>query len=174
MRNDGWLQRRDRAPKELTAMTASEPDHTIIGIAKVPRNRFTRVIPLGMADEALTTRPDRVVIAVASPPLKSALLMVDRGPNAGSSFLIDRPVTSMGRHHRSNIFLDDVTVSRRHAELHWINDEVRVNDLGSLNGTYVNGEAIESAVLTHGDELQCGKFRLTFWRARRPHRGIGE
>ena len=155
-------------------MTASDPDHTIIGIAKIPMSRFTRVIPVGMSDEALTTHPDRVVIAVASPPLKSALLMVERGPNAGSRYLIDRPVTSMGRHHRSNIFLDEVTVSRRHAELHWINDEVRVNDLGSLNGTYVNGEAVESAVLTHGDELQCGKFRLTFWIERGPHRGINE
>jgi pSer/pThr/pTyr-binding forkhead associated (FHA) protein len=155
-------------------MAASNPDHSIIGIVEIPMDRFTRVIPVGMADEALTTRPDRVVIGVASPPPNNALLMVERGPNAGSRFLIDRPVTSMGRHHRSNIFLDDVTVSRRHAELHWINDQVRVNDLGSLNGTYLNGEAVESAVLTHGDELQCGKFRLTFWRARRPHPGIDE
>jgi pSer/pThr/pTyr-binding forkhead associated (FHA) protein len=126
-------------------------------------NRFTRVIPVEKSDEALTTRPDRPSIGVASPPPSSALLMVERGPNAGFSFLIDRPVTSVGRHRRSDIFLDDVTASRRHAELHQINDQVRVCDLGSLNSTYLNGEAVESAVLVHGDELQFGKFQLKFW-----------
>jgi pSer/pThr/pTyr-binding forkhead associated (FHA) protein len=144
-------------------MTASNPDHTIIGIARVPMNRFTRVIPVEKSDEALTTRPDRAIIGVASPLPKSALLMVERGPNAGSSFSIDRPLTSVGRHRRSDIFLDDVTVSRRHAELQWINDEVRLCDLGSLDGTYVNGKAVESAMLVHGDEPQCGKFQLKFW-----------
>ncbi len=82
--------------------------------------------------------------------------------------MLDQPVTSVGRHRRSDIFLDDVTVSRRHAELQWINGEVRVIDLGSLNGTYVNGDAIESAVLVHGDKLQCGKFQLTFWLNPKP------
>jgi pSer/pThr/pTyr-binding forkhead associated (FHA) protein len=149
-------------------MTVKHYDHTIIDIADVPTNPFPRDIPIEETDEALPTRPDRAVIGAGSPLPEGAMLIVERGPDAGSRFLLDQPVTSVGRHRRSNIFLDDVTVSRRHAELQWINGEVRVIDLGSLNGTYVNGDAIESAVLVHGDELQCGKFQLTFWLNREP------
>jgi pSer/pThr/pTyr-binding forkhead associated (FHA) protein len=95
-------------------------------------------------------------------PKGSALLVVKRGPNAGSRFLLDQPVTSAGRHRGSDIFLDDVTVSRRHAEFRWENDEFQVVDVGSLYGTYVNREAVHSAVLVDGDEVQIGKFRLVF------------
>jgi|SoiMethySBSTD1v2_1073268.scaffolds.fasta_scaffold1534090_1 pSer/pThr/pTyr-binding forkhead associated (FHA) protein len=142
-------------------MTVGNHDRTTIDIADVPTNPFPRDIPVKTGD-ALTP-PDPGVIGIVSPLPDGALLIVDRGPDAGCRFLLDQPVTSVGRHHRSDIFLDDVTVSRRHAELQWINGQVRVIDLGSLNGTYVNGDAIESAVLVHGDKLQCGKFRLTFW-----------
>lgn len=69
----------------------------------------------------------------------SALLVVKRGPNAGARFLLNRPVTSAGRHPGSDIFLDEVTVSRKHAEFRWEDDELHVVDLGSLNGTYVTG-----------------------------------
>ena len=96
-------------------------------------------------------------------PPGSALLVVKRGPNAGTRFLLDRPVTSAGRHPGSDIFLDEVTVSRKHAEFRWENDELHVVDLGSLNGTYVNREAVDSAVLVNGDEVQLGKFRLMFF-----------
>jgi len=92
----------------------------------------------------------------------SALIVVKRGPNAGSRFLLDQPVTSVGRHPGSDIFLDDVTVSRRHAELRWENEELHVLDVGSLNSTYVNREPVDSAVLVNDDEVQIGKFRLTF------------
>ena len=95
-------------------------------------------------------------------PPGSALLVVKRGPNAGARFLLDRPVTSAGRHPGSDIFLDEVTVSRKHAEFRWENDELHVVDLGSLNGTYVNREAVDSAVLVNGHEVQLGKFRLMF------------
>ncbi len=95
-------------------------------------------------------------------PLGSALLVVKRGPNAGSRFLLDQPVTSAGRHPDSDIFLDDVTVSRRHAEFRLENNEFQVVDVGSLNGTYVNREPVDSAVLVNGDEVQVGKFRLVF------------
>jgi len=81
---------------------------------------------------------------IADLPPGSALVVVKRGPNAGSRFLLDQPVTSAGRHPGSNIFLDDVTVSRRHAEFRWENDEVHIIDVGSLNGTYVNRQAAES------------------------------
>jgi len=92
----------------------------------------------------------------------SALLVVKRGPNAGSRFLLDRPSTSAGRHPESDIFLDDVTVSRRHAEFRREGGEFVVVDVGSLNGTYVNREPVDTAVLANGDEVQIGKFRLVF------------
>jgi FHA domain len=95
-------------------------------------------------------------------PSDSALLVVERGPNVGSRFLLDRPVTSAGRHPGSDIFLDDITASRRHAEFRRDNGEFRVVDTGSLNGTYVNRQPVQSAVLANGDEIQIGKFRLVF------------
>ena len=100
--------------------------------------------------------------AVEGLPRGSALLVVKRGPNAGARFLLDRSVTSAGRHSGSDIVLDDVTVSDRHAEFRWENDELDVVDVGSLDGTYVNRERIEEADLTGGDEVQIGKFRLLF------------
>jgi FHA domain len=102
------------------------------------------------------------VSAVEGQPSGWALLVVKRGPNAGSRFLLDQPVTSAGRHPDSDIFLDDVTVSRRHAEFRLENSEFRVVDVGSLNGTYVNRERVDWAVLADGDEIQIGKFRLVF------------
>ena len=95
-------------------------------------------------------------------PTGSALLVVKRGPNAGSRFLLDRDTTSAGRHPDSDIFLDDVTVSRRHAEFRRDGAEFVVVDVGSLNGTYVNREPVDTAVLANGDEVQIGKFRLVF------------
>ena len=92
-----------------------------------------------------------------------ALLVVQRGPNAGSKFLIDTDVTTAGRHPESDIFLDDVTVSRRHAEFHRVDGKFHVRDVGSLNGTYVNRQRVEEAELANGDELQIGKFKLTFY-----------
>ena len=103
-------------------------------------------------------------------PPGSALLVVVRGPNAGSRFLLDDDFTSTGRHPDSDIFLDDVTVSRRHAEFYRQGDRFTVRDVGSLNGTYVNRERIEEAELFGGDEVQIGKFRLLFL-TRRPEVG---
>jgi len=95
-------------------------------------------------------------------PEGSALLLVMRGPNAGSRFRLDGDLTTAGRHPDSDIFLDDVTVSRRHAEFYRRGALFTVRDVGSLNGTYVNRERIEEAELTGGDEVQIGKFRLLF------------
>jgi len=92
----------------------------------------------------------------------SALLVVQRGPNAGSRFLLDTEVTSAGRAPDSDIFLDDVTVSRRHAEFTRAAQGYLVRDVGSLNGTYVNRERIEEVLLGDGDEVQIGKYRLVF------------
>ena len=95
-------------------------------------------------------------------PAGSALLVVKRGPNAGSRFQLDKDLVSAGRHPDSDIFLDDVSVSRRHAEFRRAADGFEVVDVGSLNGTYVNREPVESSPLTGGDEIQIGKFRLVF------------
>ncbi|GAB3130206.1 hypothetical protein HNR05_000585 [Leifsonia psychrotolerans] len=104
--------------------------------------------------------------AVAALPSGSALLVVRRGPNTGARFLLDSDVTSVGRHPEADIFLDDVTVSRRHAEFVRHGTAFEVNDLGSLNGTYFDGTRIERALLTDGAEVQIGKFRLTFYASR--------
>jgi pSer/pThr/pTyr-binding forkhead associated (FHA) protein len=100
--------------------------------------------------------------ALETLPPGSALLVVRRGPNAGSRFLLDKDVTTVGRHPESDIFLDDVTVSRRHAEFHRRGEEFVVRDVGSLNGTYLNRERIDEAPLSGGDEVQIGKFRLVY------------
>jgi len=102
------------------------------------------------------------VAAVETLPPGSALLVVKRGPNAGSRFLLDQDVTTAGRHPESDIFLDDVTVSRRHAEFRRSGTTFSVRDVGSLNGTYLNRERIDDNELAGGDEVQIGKFRLLF------------
>lgn len=109
-----------------------------------------------------SSNTDSTVSGVEGLPAGSALLVVKRGPNAGSRFLLDQAVTTAGRHPDSDIFLDDVTVSRRDAEFRKNGDSYEVVDVGSLNGTYVNREPKNSAVLANGDEVQVGKFRLVF------------
>jgi len=104
--------------------------------------------------------------AVEGLPTGSALLVVKRGPNAGARFLLDRPITSAGRHSSSDIILDDVTVSGRHAEFRWENDELHVVDVGSLYGTYVNREWVESATLANGDKIYIGVFCLVVLKSR--------
>jgi hypothetical protein len=106
-------------------------------------------------------------VAVEGLPSDSALLVVKRGPNAGSRFLLDKDLTTAGRHPESDIFLDDVTVSRRHAEFHREGTRFVLRDVGSLNGSYLNRERIDEAPLTSGDEVQIGKFRLVFLTAHR-------
>jgi FHA domain/zinc-ribbon domain len=110
------------------------------------------------ADETAAT--DTAAVEVL--PAGTALLVVRRGPNAGSRFLLDSDLTTAGRHPESDIFLDDVTVSRRHAEFYRQGETFTVRDVGSLNGTYVNRERIEESGLNAGDEVQVGKFRLVF------------
>ncbi len=101
--------------------------------------------------------------AVDALPEGHALLVVQRGPSAGSRFLLDADLVGAGRHPDSEIFLDDVTVSRRHAEFRRNGNEFIVSDVGSLNGTYVNRDRIDSVRLTDGDEVQIGKYRLVFF-----------
>ncbi|KAB1646475.1 MULTISPECIES: FHA domain-containing protein [unclassified Pseudoclavibacter] len=123
----------------------------------------TGAIQIGVGTEELE--------AIASLPAGSALLIVRQGPNVGSRFLLDSDVVTVGRHPHADIFLDDVTVSRRHAEFRRTGTGAAVGydvvDLGSLNGTYLNGTRIESAHLEDGAEVQIGKFRLTYYPSRR-------
>jgi pSer/pThr/pTyr-binding forkhead associated (FHA) protein len=104
--------------------------------------------------------------AIEALPSGSALLIVQRGPNEGSRFLLDQDVTTVGRHPNADIFLDDVTVSRRHAEFHRHDKTFQIKDLASLNGTYFDGVRIENALLEDGAEVQIGKFRLTFYASK--------
>lgn len=105
---------------------------------------------------------EEVTVSVGDCPPGTGMLVVKRGPNAGSRFVLADPLTSIGRSPASDIFLDDVTVSRRHAEITRHEGAFTVADLGSLNGTYLDRERIESAPIHSGDELQIGKFRLVF------------
>jgi pSer/pThr/pTyr-binding forkhead associated (FHA) protein len=122
----------------------------------------TSVFPADFLSEVESPAPDQGVSGVEALAAGSALLVVRRGLNAGSRFLLDRSTTSAGRHPDSDIFLDDVTVSRRHAEFRADAGEFVVVDVGSLNGTHVNREPVDTAVLVNGDEVQLGKFRLVF------------
>ena len=100
--------------------------------------------------------------AIDALPPSSALLVVQHGPNTGARFLLDADATTAGRDTSAEIFLDDVTVSRRHAEFRRSSTGFEVRDVGSLNGTYVNRERIDQIELRSGDEVQIGKYRLTF------------
>lgn len=106
------------------------------------------------------------VEAIKALPSGSALLVVRRGPNAGARFLLDSDSSSVGRHPHAEILLDDVTVSRKHAQFRRKGTTFSVRDRGSLNGTYLNGQRIDEAVLSDGDEVQVGKYRLTFFASR--------
>ena len=127
----------------------------------------TATITFGAPDSKVETSDRNLspvdAAAVDALPAGHALLVVQRGPGAGSRFLLDLDVVQAGRHPDSEIFLDDVTVSRRHAEFHRSGTSFSVRDAGSLNGTYVNRDRIDSVGLRDGDEVQIGKYRLVFF-----------
>lgn len=93
----------------------------------------------------------------------TGILVVDNGPKSGSRYALDSPLVTAGRHPESDIFLDDVTVSRRHVEISNVDGVYRARDAGSLNGTYVNKQLVDDAELVDGDELQIGRFKLLFF-----------
>lgn len=106
---------------------------------------------------------DDLAVPVGELPTEVGVLIVRAGAQAGARFPLEEPITHLGRHPESEISLDDITVSRRHAEIERTPDGYVVSDAGSLNGTYVNQERVDRMVLRHGDELQVGKFRLVFF-----------
>ncbi len=133
---------------------------------RIPTGDTTKTIP-PMVDEHTEPLTAEEEAAVSGLPSGSALLIVQRGANAGSRFLINTEKVTAGRHQDSDIFLDDISVSRRHATFTRTNEGIVVKDLGSLNGTYVNRDLVEEQLLRHGDEVQIGKFRLVFFAS--PH-----
>jgi pSer/pThr/pTyr-binding forkhead associated (FHA) protein len=135
----------DPVPNDATATI------TFGGLAKQPE-----------ADDR-TTLNSADAAAVDALPSGSALLVVQRGPGAGSRYLLDTDLSTVGRHPESEIFLDDITVSRRHVEFRRDDGSFRVHDVGSLNGTYLNGDRVDDAELQNGDEVRIGKFRLMFF-----------
>ncbi len=105
---------------------------------------------------------DELLVTLDELPEGAAVLVVKRGPNAGSKFLLDRDTVGAGRHPESDIFLDDITVSRRHVDFVRSPHGFRVCDHESLNGTYVNRERVDDVELENGDEVQIGKFKLVY------------
>jgi hypothetical protein len=128
--------------------SANQPDANFCSVCGAPMPR----------DEAYTET--HVVVDVPGDG-EVPLLVVVRGANVGSRFALTGDLTTIGRHPESDVFLDDVTVSRRHAEVRRGGDgTLELADVGSLNGTYVNNERIDRAELAEGDQVQVGKFRL--------------
>jgi pSer/pThr/pTyr-binding forkhead associated (FHA) protein len=128
-------------------------------MAEIEDTTMTHVVTAGEErdiEEDLKVSPDELTEG-------AALLVVRKGPNEGSKYMLDAEVTRAGRHPDSDIFLDDITVSRRHAEVIRRADGFHVLDTGSLNGTYVNRDRVDEAKLANGDELQIGKFKLVFF-----------
>jgi hypothetical protein len=109
---------------------------------------------------------EELAVELGEVPAGIGVLVVKRGPNVGSRFALDAPVTRAGRHPDSDIFLDDITVSRRHVEILREPEGYVVRDAGSLNGTYLNRERVDTAPLHDGDELQIGTFKLVFLSGR--------
>jgi pSer/pThr/pTyr-binding forkhead associated (FHA) protein len=145
-------ERRNLGADEVTQRQESASETTSIQMP--PIQAETGRAPQLSAEEAS---------AVAALPYGSALLIAHTGPNAGARFLLDSEVTTAGRHPNADIFLDDVTVSRRHAEFRRAGKGFEVVDAGSLNGTYVNHDRVDHVALRNGSEVQIGKFRLTFY-----------
>jgi pSer/pThr/pTyr-binding forkhead associated (FHA) protein len=122
-------------------------------------------ITLSPVEESADPSED-VSIGLDDIPEGGGVLLVKRGPGAGSRYVLEHDVTTAGRHPQSAIFLDDVTVSRRHAEVVRTADGYVLRDVGSLNGTYLNRERIERDMpLGNGDEVQVGRFKLVFLAA---------
>jgi pSer/pThr/pTyr-binding forkhead associated (FHA) protein len=129
---------------------------------RVPTGDTTKTIP-AMVDEREDSLTAEEEAAVGALPQGSALLIVQRGSNAGSRYLLNTDVVTAGRHQSADIFLDDISVSRKHATFTRRPEGIILRDLGSLNGTYVNRDLVEECLLRNGDEVQIGKFRLVFF-----------
>lgn len=127
-----------------------------------PTGDTTTMIPVATDDRASVELTDQEREAAKTLAQGNALLVVNRGTGDSSRFLIDSDITTVGRHPESDIFLDDITVSRHHAKFVRSGGKLYLEDLGSLNGTYVNRTLLDGrTVLREGDEIQIGKYRAT-------------
>lgn len=106
---------------------------------------------------------DTELATISSIPAGDALLLVRSGPAEGARYLLDSDLAVVGRHPEADVFFDDVTVSRRHAEIVRVDGGFEIVDQRSLNGTYVNGQHVDRVQLHNGDEVRIGKFRLLFF-----------
>lgn len=136
----------------MDAQQEFDPTATSVFSLSTPEEDTATPLPLSIRDQE----------AVNALPAGSALLIVQRGPNTGARFLLTPEVTNAGRSPKSDIFLDDVTVSRKHCQFIAHEGGHMVRDSGSLNGTYVNRERVDQVALVAGDEVQIGKYRLTY------------
>ncbi len=128
-------------------------------VMQEPTSTLT-VVDVESGDEIEVVHPPEGV------PRGKAVLIIKKGPESGARFVLEKDPTTLGRHPESDIFLDDITVSRRHAEIRRAGTGFMIADMGSLNGTYVNRERIESVELRNGDEIQVGKFRMLYFQGR--------
>jgi pSer/pThr/pTyr-binding forkhead associated (FHA) protein len=140
------------------------------GTRLLPAERAAETTSAGLTIQDSSDDSDRLLsteeqAAIEALPPGSALLVVLRGPGAGSRYLLDTDLVTVGRHPDSEIFLDDVTVSRQHAVFRRTSEDYLVADVGSLNGTYVNRDRVDEILLSNGDEVQIGKFRLVYFSA---------
>jgi hypothetical protein len=157
---------------------ATDPNEEGTNPAEAPPSETTSTLSLGgltgaPSDEAADAPADSQDAGVDALAPGTALLVVQRGPNAGSRYLLEADVTTVGRHPDAIVFLDDVTVSRRHAMFVRDAEGFRVVDVGSLNGTYVNRRRIDDTLLSGGDEVQIGKYRLLYFPAAPRSGGVG-
>lgn len=146
---------------EQGSVAASEETSTNLDVSSTAT--FTAPAVKAEGEQERASLADDDAAAVDALPTGSALLIVQRGPGAGNRFLLDQETVNAGRHPESEIFLDDITVSRRHVEFRRSGDGYTVHDVGSLNGTYVNRDRIDQSSLQNGDEVQIGKFRLVYF-----------
>ncbi|MBA8794948.1 pSer/pThr/pTyr-binding forkhead associated (FHA) protein [Friedmanniella endophytica] len=128
-----------------------------------PTGDTTRTMPVIVDDRDEGSLSSEDEAAVNALPQGSALLIVQRGANAGSRFLLNTDEIKAGRSQDAEIFLDDISVSRKHAVFLRSEEGIVVRDVGSLNGTYVNREMVDERLLHDGDEVQIGKFRLVYY-----------
>ncbi|MEO7804745.1 MAG: FHA domain-containing protein [Actinomycetota bacterium] len=113
--------------------------------------------------EAEAEAPDEVSVPIEDLEEGKAILVIRRGPETGTKFILDKDVITCGRDKGGDIFLDDVTVSRKHCEIRRLEHGFSISDMGSLNGTFVNRMRVETSSLSNADEIQIGKFRLVFF-----------
>lgn len=138
----------------MTEPIPSAGETTIIGL---PAIQF----PVTSSGDRPFTQEDMETITRLAD--NTALLISTRGALSGSRYLLDEDTVTVGRDPRSDILLDDSTVSRSHAVFRRVPGGYMVQDVGSLNGTYVNRQRVDEAVLRNGDEIMIGKYRLVYF-----------